>query len=245
MTNQKERGRLEMEKCKLELFKDWGRIIKVSITVLFVCVIIGCKNKTMKKRHLDHQRFQNEADRNVQQKSDSEKREVGNLRTESTHSEAVLIPLSNKSELYLSYQKAQRILDRYKPRNYIDNKFEDKLINSDKVVIDKATGLMWQQSGSEEKVEYNQIKRYLDNLNNEQFAGYSDWRLPTLDESVSLLEQARMHGDLYINPVFNKNQSLVWTSDLKSSRIAWVVHFSSGSCSLSNFLDTLYVRAVR
>jgi len=234
-----------MEKIKLEMFKDWGRIIKISITVLFVCVLIGCTNKTLEKRHLDQQRFLNEADRKVQQGSDTEKREVINLRTEVAHSEVESVSLANKFELYLTYQKAQRFLDRYKPRNYIDNKFEDKLINGCRVVIDQATGLMWQQSGSKEKVEYNQIKRYLDNLNREQFAGYSDWRLPTLDESVSLLEQAKMPGDLYINPVFNGKQSLVWTSDLKSPRLAWVVHFSSGSCSLSNFLDTLYVRAVR
>ncbi|MDR4503675.1 MAG: DUF1566 domain-containing protein [Candidatus Scalindua sp.] len=240
MTDEKETDNLEIEKIK-----DRGRVIKISITVLFVCFIIACTSKILEKRQLDKRLFLNEADHKVQQESNRVKQEAVNSGTAVVQPQAEPVPLPDKAELYLTYQEAQKFLDGYKPRNYIDNKFEGKLMNGAEVVIDQATGLMWQQSGSDEKMKYKQTKRYLNNLNREQFAGYSDWRLPTLNESASLLESTKMHGDLYINPVFNKKQSLVWTSDLINSWLGWVTHFSGGSCSISNFEDALYVRAVR
>ncbi len=237
--------RLNLKQMKLYLFKDWGRAVKISITFWVIAILIGCTNIPSKKSHLDHRQLSNEANREVQKESDKEREMVKELKNKVAPPQAGTVTLSRKTESYLTYQKAQRFLDRYKPRNYIDNKFEDKVINGGKVVIDRATGLIWQQSGSDEKMVYKKIKNYIDTLNLTQFAGYSDWRLPTLDESVSLLEQTNLNGDLYINPSFNKRQTLVWTSDLNSAWLAWVVHFSAGGCSLSNFEDALFVRAVR
>ena len=53
-----------------------------------------------------------------------------------------------------------------------------------KLVIDHATGLMWQQGGSPKEMDYADAARYIRDLNNQKFAGYSDWRLPTLEEAM-------------------------------------------------------------
>lgn len=88
----------------------------------------------------------------------------------------------------------------------IIHQYEVKSLSGKKVVIDHATKLMWQRSGSPDKMTYEEAKKYPDQLNREQFAGFNDWRLPTLEEAMSLLESAEKNGDLYIDPVFDKTQ---------------------------------------
>jgi len=63
------------------------------------------------------------------------------------------------------------------------NKYEAKTINGENVVIDNATGLMWHQSGSEKYMSYTKAKKWIDELNRRSYAGYRDWRLPTLEEA--------------------------------------------------------------
>ncbi|MCK5420241.1 MAG: DUF1566 domain-containing protein, partial [Desulfobacterales bacterium] len=69
-----------------------------------------------------------------------------------------------------------------------DNDFVD---NNDGTITDKATGLMWQKSGSS-KFLYNwDAKEYIKQLNRQRFAGHSDWRMPTVEELASLLERRK------------------------------------------------------
>ncbi len=83
-------------------------------------------------------------------------------------------------------------------------------------------------------------------LNQEKYAGYSDWRLPTLAEAKSLLEPNKdKMSNLFINHIFDSKQKWIWTSDLHSASRAWVVDFDDGSCGNVNFNDSNYVRAVR
>ncbi|ETR66052.1 MAG: hypothetical protein OMM_13320, partial [Candidatus Magnetoglobus multicellularis str. Araruama] len=70
-----------------------------------------------------------------------------------------------------------------KPLEYIENKYEDH----GEIVIDHATGLMWQKSGSDHWISHEDGNKYIQGLNNENFAGYNDWRMPTIDELISLL----------------------------------------------------------
>lgn len=113
-----------------------------------------------------------------------------------------------------------------------------------KVVYDHTSGLMWQQSGSAEKMPYKKTKAYIDTLNSQSFAGYRDWRLPTLEEVMSLVELTRTNGDLYIDSKFD-TQRLIWTSDTYSASSAWVVGFDNGYCSHNDFKYGFYVSAVR
>ena len=111
--------------------------------------------------------------------------------------------------------------------NYMDNK--------DNTITDYTTGLMWQKSGSIRKVKKRRVKKYIANLNNEKFGGYSDWRLPTLEELASLLEKKSVN-DLHIDPIFNIKQKRCWCStnalnfsghrDLQTQ---WVVDFQRGT----------------
>lgn len=135
----------------------------------------------------------------------------------------------------------------------VNNKFASGFPNvyevqkGGKVVYDHASGLIWQQSGSTKAMPYEKTKAYVEALNSQNIAGYSDWRLPTLEEAMSLMEPTQMNGDLYIDPKFDKQQRWIWTSDLSSASSAWVVDFHYGGCGYGvGFASTnYYVRAVR
>jgi hypothetical protein len=100
----------------------------------------------------------------------------------------------------------------------------------EKLVIDHASGLTWQQSGSSKPLSYDDAEKYVHDLNDRHFAGYNDWRLPTLEESMSLMEPQK-HGELYIDSIFDRNQRWIWTVDKFSASWPWSVSFYWGAYS--------------
>ncbi|MCP4105054.1 MAG: DUF1566 domain-containing protein [Desulfobacteraceae bacterium] len=121
------------------------------------------------------------------------------------------------------------------------NNFRD---NGDGTVTDSVTGLMWEKSGSDNYMNYDNARAYIDDLNRRKFAGHNDWRLPTLEELASLLENKRI-DDCYIDPVFDCEVFWCWSADKTASGGAWYVDFSSGYVDWLNFGYGHYARAVR
>lgn len=113
-----------------------------------------------------------------------------------------------------------------------------------KVVLDRATGLMWQQSASWGGMSFENAHRYVDELNRRGLAGFSNWRLPTLDEAMSLMETAKQ-GDLFIDEKFDPTKTWIWTSDRFNTNTVWVASFGNGGCDFSNVTSQSYFRAVR
>ena len=114
-----------------------------------------------------------------------------------------------------------------------------------KLVRDENTGLTWQQSGSSQEMRFEEAQGYIDQLNQQKYAGSSDWRLPTLEEAMSLMEPEQKSADLHIDPVFDKTQRWIWTADKKDASVAWYVHFFGGLCNFSRVVFDSFVRAVR
>ncbi len=127
------------------------------------------------------------------------------------------------------------------------HQYQLQTIRGDKLVFDEATGLLWQKSGSEENMVFEDANVWIEKLNQRGYGGFHDWRLPTLEEAMSLMEPEAKNNDLYIDPVFNKKQWWIWTSDLfqVELREAWQVDFNFGNCAANYFKAASYVRAVR
>ncbi len=121
------------------------------------------------------------------------------------------------------------------------------------IIYDRATDLYWQQGGSKETMTYDQVKKHIADLKAQNFGGYNDWRLPTLEEAMSLMEAKELNGNLYIDPLFAKTQSYCWTADIWSesdgmssdASRAWVVYFLFGLCNNDDIVYYHCVRAVR
>jgi len=119
-----------------------------------------------------------------------------------------------------------------------------KLSKDGLTVIDERTGLTYQQSGSANYMNYAEAEEYVRELNTKRFAGYNDWRLPTRDEAMSILLLQPVNN-FYADPVFDRQQTWIWTADKESAGRAWCVDFHVGYCGHVVIGGNWLVRAVR
>lgn len=138
--------------------------------------------------------------------------------------------------------------NRNKTGKRFNNEYKDQNVNGDKIVFDNASGLIWQKSGSDQSLTFEAAEDYIKELNKKKYANFKNWRLPTLEEAVSLMTPTEKFKYWYIDPVFDKKQWLIWTSDLIKAGLeaAWFVDFYDGFCDCRSFYGSgCYVRAVR
>jgi len=108
------------------------------------------------------------------------------------------------------------------------NDYITKIISGKTVIIDRATDLMWHKYGSIEYLNWSKAKKWIENLNKKKLAGYDNWRLPTLEEVLTIFENDKNKNKLYISSHFSKLQYNIWTSDEYDSRQVWVAEFDNG-----------------
>lgn len=130
----------------------------------------------------------------------------------------------------------------------INNSYEKRSKNGDSVVVDHTTGLTWHQSGSNEYIKWNDVNEWIRDLNSRGYAGYHDWRLPTVEEAASLLESSNENGfKPYIDPLFSYKQWEIWTGDTiyDMEEGAWCIGFDDGCVHWSSVIYDNFVRPVR
>jgi len=125
-----------------------------------------------------------------------------------------------------------------RPAEYITNDFD---VRPDGTVYDQATQLYWKQAGSPYPMNWQEAGTYVSQLNQKQFGGKHDWRLPTVDELTSLLTEGL---DVCIPPVFEPTQQWLWSCDRRSYTTAWYVSAELGFVHWQDTSAPYYVRAV-
>ncbi|MCP4343977.1 MAG: TIR domain-containing protein [Desulfobacterales bacterium] len=119
--------------------------------------------------------------------------------------------------------------------------------NGDGTITDSMTCLVWEKAGSDNYMTYDKTQAYIDGLNRNKFAGYDDWRLPTLEELVSLLESKKVKGR-YIDSVLDCKGYGYWTADKRVSGVSisvmatWVGTGSSAAASVQYVPGQLMIR---
>jgi hypothetical protein len=122
---------------------------------------------------------------------------------------------------------------------------ENQFRSMQDVLFQELTGLTWQKGGSED-ISFDYIPSYIRKLNEAKFAGYSDWRLPTLAEAWSLLYSRKSSAGLYIDPSFDMKQRFIFTGTLNSKGYGWFIFFEYGYPIFQNARQSHgFVRAVR
>ena len=119
--------------------------------------------------------------------------------------------------------------------NTIAGDFTD---NGNGTVTDNVTGLIWKQEDNETCFyTWEQALTYCeDSL---ILAGYSDWRLPSKKELLSIVDYGTTNPSIDSTSFPNTNPSPYWSSVTSASNMsyAWYVSFSNG------FVDNLYKSA--
>jgi serine/threonine-protein kinase len=129
----------------------------------------------------------------------------------------------------------------WRPQTYTRNSFE---IHSNGTIADHATGLLWQRSGSRYPATRQRAAAYLENLNHRRFAERCDWRLPTINELITLLRPMHNAIDLCIAPQFDQRQRWLWSIDRRSYTAAYYVDMELGFVGWQDCSAPFYTRAV-
>jgi len=124
----------------------------------------------------------------------------------------------------------------------------------DGTIFDVNTKLLWQRSHSSKKFSWREAIRHCKSLT---LAGYNDWRLPTVDELLSIKNLKHYNAltpwykeKATIDPIFRCFKEDYWTiTRLPDNQIprrhAWTIPFVGVGWISSSIKDVHYVRAVR
>jgi serine/threonine-protein kinase len=138
-------------------------------------------------------------------------------------------------------RKLFKVDSLWRPRHYIANQFID---NRDATITDKACGLVWQQAGFDYPLTWEGARQYVQSLNEYSTAGCSKWRLPTVDELLSLLTEMSLREQYCMAPLFDRSKKGLWSGDKRSFIAAGYVSVDLGFVGWQDMTCYNYVRAV-
>lgn len=117
----------------------------------------------------------------------------------------------------------------------------------DGTITDANTGLMWIQdetvAGIIGTASWTVAKQNCEDL---EYAGFTDWRMPTIEELSTLRDAGR--NNPAINPLFTSQSSYYWSSTAyinNSTDFAWIVNFWTGNVLWEWKTSAWYMRPVR
>jgi hypothetical protein len=131
----------------------------------------------------------------------------------------------------LSEEQLERVIRQCNFSDRVQNpqgQFTNALAECDELtIIDEATGIMWQRFGLD-LCSIRQMTRDIAELNKEAFCGYHNWRLPTVEEAMSLVESTQNSKGLYLHHCFSKEQPFIFVAAKRSPTGYWFVDYKQG-----------------
>ncbi|NQT69084.1 MAG: DUF1566 domain-containing protein, partial [Desulfobacteraceae bacterium] len=130
----------------------------------------------------------------------------------------------------------------WRPKNPVPGALMD---NGDGTILDATTNLLWEQGGSPYPGTWNEAQDYANSLNRKAFAGFSDWRLPTVNELMSLFIENADPYQFCLEPIFDPAKQRIWSADKKSYVAAWYADVEFGFVWWQDFTCFFHARVVR
>jgi len=94
-------------------------------------------------------------------------------------------------------------------------------------IVDQKTNLMWQRAGLDITSVRTMI-RNIKKLNEAGFAGHNDWRMPSIEEAMSIMDPRKNEKGTYLNPCFSKEQPFVFVAAKRKPGGYWFVDYKQG-----------------
>lgn len=148
--------------------------------------------------------------------------------------EPLKVPLNRARKLF-------EIDPLMQPKAYLVNDFTE---NGDGTVTDRYTNLLWQAAGSDYPLPWQKAGHYIEGLNLERFAGRNNWRLPTVNELLSLVAPVGEAENICTEEVFDRSRRWLWSCDCRSAVASWYVSMDMGFVAWQEHSCCYYVRAV-
>lgn len=116
--------------------------------------------------------------------------------------------------------------DFYESQHNPGGDFRNYLVDNqdDITVTDVVTGLTWLRSGHD-ITSVLKIRNWVAEVNRQQIGGYDDWRLPTIEEALSLLTPEKDVGGLHLHRCFDAAQPFIFLADQRKPGGCWFVDF--------------------
>ena len=113
-------------------------------------------------------------------------------------------------------------------RNQAGN-FPNTLVdNGDGLTVsDLATGLMWQREGLD-IMSNRMLRQEVERLNHQRFAGFSDWRIPSMAEALSLISPKKNRHGQHVHPCFSPWQPFIFVAATRRPGGYWFVDYKQG-----------------
>ena len=153
------------------------------------------------------------------------------------------------------YQKANAACEAYITDEWPDSRYTVADISGDNVVTDNKTGLMWKQctqgrtgsTCSEGTLTAHTWKGALYLAKTKDFAGYTDWRVPNIEELRSIAAINCFNPAINETVFPNTPSNSFWSSSpiANFSGYAWFIYFDYGNGFLGSRDDSRRVRLVR
>jgi hypothetical protein len=155
---------------------------------------------------------------------------INKLKTEAVKKQKERIDLQEMEILIKRYNFFESKLNK---KGNFKSFYEVKKRKNVSVVMDYPAGLVWYNEKSPGNMDFKKAEKWIKDLNQQEYGGYSDWRIPTLEEAASLLRKRQNKQGLYVERTFSGNQKIIWTQDRFSANSLWVVNFDKGWVKIS------------
>lgn len=153
---------------------------------------------------------------------------------------------------------AGSICDEYIDNDWPNSRYTVETISSDAIVTDNRTGLMWKQcseglsatncvAGSINTYTWQQALEVPAAENVTGFAGYTDWRLPNIEEIRSLAAKNCYFPSINQIAFPNTESTWYWSSSpyAENADRSWILSFSFGDGTVDDRDHDYAVRLVR
>ena len=111
------------------------------------------------------------------------------------------------------------------------------LKRDDGTIYDSVTSVTWMANDSfldlERDVSYSEAEDYVKETNKKKVGGYSDWRIPTIQEASSIFNKEKLNkdskgGDIFLDSVFPPGAAnCTWTSSTRGKE-AQIMFYANG-----------------
>jgi len=129
----------------------------------------------------------------------------------------------------------------WRPRSFIANRFRHAAGDA---IADEATGLVWQGEPSDYLLDRDSADEYVEVLNEIRFKGIKTWRLPTVNELLSLVIDPDIPAGGCRDELPPPVRGWFWSCDRRSAKTSWYVNTSMGYAGWQNNSCPYAVQAV-